>query len=181
MKAVGNLLFVVSCIAVLSLATGAPAEDKCYPGLDCPEDIPNPPPKKPAPAGANSCVYAYDGECDEPVHCVQGTDTSDCKKAKRKPAPKPKSRANSCLYAFDGVCDEPDACDPGTDTVDCGGNAAASGFPPGKVLQDCTCQGMAIIGGWDPQPLCRSGTSVVLGCGYPCNIFGGQAYQVVCQ
>lgn len=32
----------------------------------------------PAPTGPDSCRWAKDGLCDEPLHCENGTDTSDC-------------------------------------------------------------------------------------------------------
>jgi hypothetical protein len=28
--------------------------------------------------GGNSCIYAYDDECDEPQYCAYGTDSADC-------------------------------------------------------------------------------------------------------
>ena len=36
---------------------------------------------------ANSCVYARDGECDEPRYCARGTDTADCPAAAPSAAP----------------------------------------------------------------------------------------------
>ena len=56
--------------------------------------------------GANSCSYAYDGFCDEPTLCADGTDTYDCTPL-------------TCPYTNDGYCDEPTTCPTGTDTVDC--------------------------------------------------------------
>lgn len=60
------------------------------------------------PVGEDSCQFAYDGMCDEPVLCDYGTDTYDCS-----------SGDNSCQYAFDGMCDEPEYCAYGTDAFDC--------------------------------------------------------------
>ncbi len=60
----------------------------------------------------NSCELAYDGHCDEPDTCQDGSDTFDCTYA---------AGPDSCMYANDDFCDEPDLCDPGTDTTDCGG------------------------------------------------------------
>jgi len=73
---------------------------------------------------ANSCPWAFDGECDEPGIgtglCLPGTDTFDCAWA-------PFDLSNSCPWAFDGECDEPGIgtglCLPGTDTFDCHGIA----------------------------------------------------------
>ncbi len=70
---------------------------------------------------ANSCPWAFDGECDEPGIgtgvCAAGTDTFDCWGVAF-------DWSNSCPWAFDGECDEPGigtgACLPGTDTFDCG-------------------------------------------------------------
>ena len=72
-------------------------------------------------AWANSCSWAFDGECDEPGIgtglCAAGTDTADCQGGEL--------RANSCSWAFDGECDEPGIgtglCAAGTDTADCQG------------------------------------------------------------
>ncbi len=71
---------------------------------------------------ANSCPWAFDGECDEPGIgtgvCLPGTDTFDCYGVGF-------DWSNSCPWAFDGECDEPGigtgACLPGTDTFDCRG------------------------------------------------------------
>jgi hypothetical protein len=60
----------------------------------------------------NSCDYAYDGVCDEPLDCDSGTDTYDCLSA---------PQGDACDFVEDGVCDEPDLCPPGTDTADCSG------------------------------------------------------------
>jgi peptidoglycan hydrolase-like protein with peptidoglycan-binding domain len=72
----------------------------------------------------NSCVHAFDAECDEPGigtgACNAGTDTADC--SIPTPAPTP-TGPNSCVHAFDAECDEPGigtgACNAGTDTADC--------------------------------------------------------------
>lgn len=72
----------------------------------------------------NSCRWAFDGECDEPVigtgACDPGTDTADC-----APARPFLLRSDTCAFAFDGVCDEPGIgtgrCPALTDTADCFG------------------------------------------------------------
>jgi hypothetical protein len=67
---------------------------------------------------ANTCQYAYDGECDEGSHCSYGTDCSDCQYAS--------ACDNSCEHAYDGECDDGRAgsstsvCSYGTDCSDCG-------------------------------------------------------------
>ena len=38
----------------------------------------------------NSCMYAYDGMCDEPSLCAYGTDSNDCWSAKAKAKAKAK-------------------------------------------------------------------------------------------
>ena len=75
----------------------------------------------------NSCGYAFDNECDEPMYCEVGTDTADCSSG----APMAGSGhmgwgspEDSCFWAFDGECDDPMYCAPGTDTTDC--NLAAN-------------------------------------------------------
>ena len=68
------------------------------------------------PVHHDSCQYAHDGKCDEPLGCEYGTDSSDCSK-----------HGDSCQYANNGECDEPDlsdslasfVCDAGTDWTDC--------------------------------------------------------------
>jgi hypothetical protein len=70
---------------------------------------------------ANSCPWAFDGECDEPGIgtglCAAGTDTFDCSGVAF-------DWSNACPWAFDGECDEPGmgtgVCLPGTDSADCG-------------------------------------------------------------
>lgn len=66
--------------------------------------------------GPDSCDYAFDGECDEPDLCAEGTDMTDCR-AMESP--------DSCIHAFDGECDEPGLCAIGTDSTDCRGGAPA--------------------------------------------------------
>jgi hypothetical protein len=72
----------------------------------------------------NSCGWAYDNECDEPMYCERGTDTADCESG----APMAgsgnglfgwDSSEDSCHWALDGECDDPMYCAPGTDTTDC--------------------------------------------------------------
>ena len=83
---------------------------------------------------ANSCPWAFDGECDEPGIgtglCDAGTDSADCSAGPFDPA-------NSCVWAFDGECDEPGigtgACDAGTDAADCAGVRPP---PPDEDLPD---------------------------------------------
>jgi len=44
---------------------------------------------------ANSCRYAFDGECDEPLYCLYGTDTADCAATidtTPRPSPRPTPR-----------------------------------------------------------------------------------------
>ena len=80
---------------------------------------------------ANTCQWAFDGECDESRYigggsaCSAGTDTFDCQGlALRGTAAGP----DSCDWALDGECDEArysrndsSACEAGTDTTDCRG------------------------------------------------------------
>ncbi|HEY3499971.1 MAG TPA: hypothetical protein VGK73_35020, partial [Polyangiaceae bacterium] len=60
-----------------------------------------------APPDENSCIYAYNGSCEEGDLCAYGTDTFDCS-------------APICATADDGICDERLTCDLGADTGDCG-------------------------------------------------------------
>ena len=58
-----------------------------------------------APSKANSCEFARDGECDEPGACKAGTDTADCKKARKKSetttiTPPPLPRQKYCCDVF---------------------------------------------------------------------------------
>ncbi|XP_077986455.1 uncharacterized protein LOC144440886 isoform X1 [Glandiceps talaboti] len=89
----------------------------------------------------NSCNYAYDGVCDEPMYCEYGTDTDDCSGPPFMCADGSNipghyecdgdddcgddsdevNCENSCQYAYDGMCDEPTYCGYGTDTDDCSG------------------------------------------------------------
>ena len=78
----------------------------------------------PADAVDNSCRWANDGECDEPIigtgACEPGTDSNDCRAARPFLI-----RDDSCPFAFDGICDEPvigtGRCAENTDTADCFG------------------------------------------------------------
>lgn len=66
--------------------------------------------------GPDCCEYAFDGICDEPDLCDEGTDTTDCNlpdPCDENPGP------DCCEWANDDFCDEPDDCAPGTDTADC--------------------------------------------------------------
>jgi len=78
-------------------------------------------------AGDDSCAFAMDGECDEPVVCEAGTDTTDCDNA----------GPESCPFAMDGECDEPDICHTGTDTTDCGGSAGGGRYDACSSDTDC--------------------------------------------
>lgn len=89
-------------------------------GPNCEHVCPAPTPT----GGADSCQYAFDGECDEPGigtgACASGTDATDC----RLPSTPASTSSNSCQYAFDGECDDPafggtGACAVGTDAADC--------------------------------------------------------------
>jgi len=105
------------------------------------------PPTNPQPAAGsepNSCPWAFDGECDEPHLCPNGTDTADCSGSGAPPA-----GPNSCQWAFDGECDEPDICPSGTDTADCRGGTVKIG--------PNSCQ-WAFDGECDEPDLCSRGT-----------------------
>ena len=96
-------------------------------------------------AWANTCPWAFDGECDEPGIgtglCSAGTDTADCRGGH--------GFADTCRWAFDGECDEPGIgtglCAAGTDTSDCASIARAPGgadpeadLPPDAERRDQT-------------------------------------------
>jgi len=82
---------------------------------------------------ANSCEWAYDGECDHPGSgtgsCQPMTDTTDCEMANqraeqaqsfrslRKSHFGPINTKDSCTTALNGSCDT--SCAPGTDYTDC--------------------------------------------------------------
>lgn len=87
-----------------------------------------------AQSGDNSCVWAFDDECDEPRFggtgaCSDGTDTADCQPNPSTAgggfSPVPTDLGDdSCRWALDGECDDSrfggtGACDPGTDASDC--------------------------------------------------------------
>jgi protease YdgD len=73
-----------------------------------------------AKSGPNSCRWAFDDRCDEPVvgsgDCAPGTDTSDCRPVRA-------GGDDSCRWADDHSCDEPNigsgVCADGTDATDC--------------------------------------------------------------
>jgi hypothetical protein len=73
------------------------------------------------PPCADTCVYANNGECNEPGLCALGTDCSDC--GILEPC-------DTCYWARNGVCDEPNVCPPGTDCTDCAGGSEC--FPDGS-------------------------------------------------
>ncbi|MEL7346858.1 MAG: trypsin-like serine protease [Pseudomonadota bacterium] len=80
-------------------------------------------------ATANSCRFAYDGECDERRgFCAIGTDAWDCRRAGAPPGP------DSCATSRDGICGEDrigiGQCLPYTDTTDC----QAAGFDQSLVF-----------------------------------------------
>jgi len=60
---------------------------------------------------ADSCEYATDGECDEPIYCYAGTDCTDCGQCA--------IYTDSCDHGQDGACDVPEFCYEGTDCTDC--------------------------------------------------------------
>lgn len=99
-------------VLVASTAIGAPHGGKQDQGKK---------PGETAPV-TDSCRWAYDNECDEPVigsgACTSGTDTSDCRRLHAG------SDDDSCRWAHDRECDEPrlgtGACAQGTDLSDCG-------------------------------------------------------------
>lgn len=85
----------------------------------------------------NSCQWAYDGKCDQPLvgtgACLPATDSMDCLKAMgrlqggtqvnssgpRKPGFGEANPFDTCATALNGVCDEPEQCLSGTDFSDC--------------------------------------------------------------
>lgn len=75
-----------------------------------------------APAGADTCRWANDGECDDPEigtgACALGSDYSDCRRIREG------REDDSCRWARDRECDEPrfgtGACAQATDRTDCG-------------------------------------------------------------
>lgn len=83
--------------------------------------------------GPDSCRFAFDGFCDEPLGCEPGTDTTDCEGG----------GGDFCPYTNDGECDEPFLCAPGTDAADCGGG--------GGCMADVDCAAGQI---------CRNGACV---------------------
>jgi hypothetical protein len=61
-----------------------------------------------APPRDDSCEYALDSVCDEPLYCAAGTDETDCAAAR-----------GTCDWESDGSCDVPSLCAPGSDLLDC--------------------------------------------------------------
>eukprot|EP01050_Picozoa_sp_SAG11_P006664 SAG11_NODE_526_length_8740_cov_27.364194_2_plen_231_part_00 len=94
-----------------SACSGA-AENPSILGTGCAPPPPPPPPPTKKPPN-NSCPYAHDGECDEPMYCGDGTDCSDCGNCATQEVD------DTCRYALDGECDEPRYCALGTDCTDC--------------------------------------------------------------
>lgn len=70
-------------------------------------------------AACDTCEFANDGACDEPLLCATGTDSTDCTGAAG-------NCTDTCASANDGECDDggPGAvyavCALGTDCGDCG-------------------------------------------------------------
>eukprot|EP01050_Picozoa_sp_SAG11_P013097 SAG11_NODE_1507_length_4776_cov_55.272611_4_plen_244_part_00 len=85
--------------AAAGVGSGGPGED------DVPAVTKKPP--------NDSCPYAHDGECDEPMYCGDGTDCSDCGNCATQEVD------DTCRYALDGECDEPRYCALETDCTDC--------------------------------------------------------------
>ncbi len=79
--------------------------------------------------GDNSCIYAFDGECDDLAlggtgYCNPRTDAADCRAQAM-------GGEDSCEFAKDGECDEVRAggtgsCADWTDATDCNGGATPS-------------------------------------------------------
>ncbi len=86
---------------------------------------------------ANTCQWAFDGECDEARFqgnateaCTDGSDTFDCQGHSLRQSV---GAGDSCEWARDGECDDAryvgnasGACTAGTDTTDCRGYALRS-------------------------------------------------------
>ena len=145
----------------------APCTDcrDCGPRAHCdfsgapPPPSPSPPPPGPPGSGQclNTCVYAFDGDCDdggaggEYSACGPCQDCADCgprlaasctvgaSPPAIMPPPGPPGSGtclNTCNYASDGDCDdggnghEYSACTPCTDCHDCGPRSYCGGPPP---------------------------------------------------
>jgi len=137
--------WIRACQSDASCDAGAPGGSGLSPDINTAQRMPTPsstPASVPQMANqANSCQWAFDGECDEPNICSAGTDTADCDANPNNP--------NSCQWAFDGECDEPNLCPRGSDTADCSSGGQAAGAN--------SCQ-WAFDGECDEPELCASGT-----------------------
>ncbi len=91
---------------------------------------------------ANTCQWAFDGECDESRYegggsaCPAGTDAFDCQGLALRGTVS--TGPDSCEWAYDGECDEgryvnndTSLCAAGTDTTDCRGLALRGTAPSG--------------------------------------------------
>lgn len=117
-----------------------------------------------ASAGPNSCRWANDNMCDEPMNCAIGTDTADCQNSSATAASQG-GFGNSCTYANDGECDEPFYCALGTDQNDCANqntssnptssSSSASSSSSGSSAQRCA---FANDGECDEPYYCAVGT-----------------------
>jgi len=94
------------------------ADSKCSTGsVPRPNPAPEPGPttRRPEPEikpGPNSCEYANDDECDEPVLCDRGTDTNDCRV--RTTRQRDTQRPASVCSTIYGTCPMIQAIPPGT-------------------------------------------------------------------
>jgi hypothetical protein len=97
----------------------------------------------------NSCVHAYDNECDdggagaEYAICQRGSDCNDCS---LPTATVSSVCSDTCLHASNGVCDDggPDSefavCPYHTDCTDCGPRAAVLSAPPPPPIPTGQCR-----------------------------------------
>ena len=118
MRIIGAALSALICLAmapVLERAATPAAHDKAALKQEREREKPG------ARPGAETCRYAQDNECDEPIigtgACPQHTDYSDCRYLRY-------GERDACEFANDGECDEPHfgtgACPMGSDRTDCG-------------------------------------------------------------
>jgi len=116
---------VIRVLAIAALAVfvvAAPIAPAIAPTAASAFDKQSRAPVKPgARPGAESCRWAKDNECDEPVigtgACGANSDYSDCRYLRY-------GESDACSFARDGECDEPGfgtgACAQGSDRTDCG-------------------------------------------------------------
>ena len=87
----------------------APTPPPTVDSLPPPPPLPSSPPPPPLTPCQNSCVHAYDGDCDdggvgaEYAICARGTDCNDCSDAE---ASVHEVCSNTCIRASNGVCDD---------------------------------------------------------------------------